>query len=135
MNQTFLLQTALFRGCLEDDLPALARHLAFRTVSYPKGAVILREGSLITDIGLILEGCVQMEHNDIWGNKSILGIVQTGGVFAEAYACIPGEALMIDVIAKENATVLFLSVPQLFTPCHICQSQNRIIQNLAKSAL
>ena len=74
MNQTFLLQTALFHGCLEDDLPALARHLAFRTVSYPKGAVILREGSLITDIGLILEGCVQMEHNDIWGNKSILGI-------------------------------------------------------------
>lgn len=132
MNQTFLLQTALFRGCLEDDLPALARHLAFRTVSYSKGAVILHEGSQITEIGLVLTGCVQMEHNDIWGHKSILGMVQTGGVFAEAYACIPGEALMIDVIAKENATVLFLSVPQLFTPCHICQSQNLIIQNLVQ---
>ena len=78
MNQTFLLQTALFHGCLEDDLPALARHLAFRTVSYPKGAVILREGSLITDIGLILEGCVQMEHNDIWGNKSIWASYKPG---------------------------------------------------------
>ena len=132
MNQTFLLQTALFRGCLEDDLPALARHLAFRTVSYPKGAVILREGSLITDIGLILEGCIQMEHNDIWGNKSILSIVQTGGVFAEAYACVPGEAMMIDVIAKENATILFLSVSKLFMPCNACQSQNRIIQNLVQ---
>ncbi|HIW15563.1 MAG: Crp/Fnr family transcriptional regulator [Acutalibacteraceae bacterium] len=132
MNHTFLLQTALFRGCPEDDLPALARHLEFRTVSYPKEAVVLNEGSQITEIGLVLSGCVQMEHNDIWGNKSILGMVQAGGVFAEAYACMPGEPMMIDVIAKENTTILFLSVPKLFTPCNACQSQNRVIQNLVQ---
>ena len=132
MNFNFISKTALFRGCSEKDIEMMAKHLDLRTYQYKKGTVILSEGSIISDIGLVLSGSIQIEHIDIWGNKSILGVVSAGGVFAEAYACIPGEAMMIDVIANEDTEVLFVSVPKIFYPCADCKNQSRIIQNLVK---
>lgn len=132
MNVHFISKTALFLGCPEEDISVMASHLDFKTAQYQKGDIIIREGSLITDIGMVISGSVQMEHNDIWGNKSILGMVSSGDVFAEAYACIPGEAMMIDVVANEDSEILFINVPKLFTPCTSCRSQNLVIQNLVR---
>ena len=55
-----------------------------------------------------------MKRNDLWGNKNIISLAHTGEVFAEAYACVPGEPMMVDVIAMEEAEILFLNVPELF---------------------
>ncbi len=130
MNLHFLSKTALFRGCAEDDILKMAEHLEFRTVKYKKEQVIFGEGSIVTEIGLALSGSVRIEHTDVWGNKSILGIVEAGGVFAEAYACIPSEPMVVDAVANEDCECLFISVPRLFTPCPVCEGQNRLIQNL-----
>lgn len=108
----------------------MAKHLDFRTVKQKKGDVILNAGSIVTDIGLVLSGSVRIEHTDLWGNKSILGITPAGGVFAESYACIPNEPMMVDAIANEDCDILFINVPKLFMPCSVCLSQNRLIQNL-----
>lgn len=132
MDYCFLSKTALFRGCSEKDIEVMENHLDFKTLKYKKGAIIISEGTVISDIGLVMSGSIQMEHIDIWGNKSILGVVNAGGVFAEAYACIPDEPMMIDVIANEDAEILFVSVPKIFTPCASCNSQSRLMQNLVK---
>lgn len=108
----------------------MARHLDFRTAAYIKGEIILGAGSVVTDIGLVLSGSVQIAYTDLWGNKSILGITPAGGVFAESYACIPNEPMLVDAVANEDCDVLFINVPKLFTPCPVCGSQNRLIQNL-----
>lgn len=108
----------------------MAKHLAFRTSNYKKGDIILGAGSIVTDIGLVLSGSVRIEYTDLWGDKSILGITSAGSVFAESYACIPNEPMMIDAVANEDCEILFISVPKLFTPCPACESQNRLIQNL-----
>lgn len=97
---------------------------------YRKGDVIFGAGSIVTDIGLVLSGSVRIEHTDLWGNKSILGITPASGVFAESYACIPDEPMMVDAVANEDCNILFISVPKLFTPCPAYGSQNRLIQNL-----
>lgn len=130
MNLNFISNTALFNGCSEEDILTMAEHLAFRTERYEKGAVIFGEGSIVTEIGLILSGSVRTEHTDVWGNKSILSIVSAGGVFAEAYACIPNEPMLVDAVANEDCEILFISVPRLFLPCPLCKSQNKLIQNL-----
>lgn len=130
MNLNFVSKTALFQGCSREDILNMAKHLNFRTAAYRKGEVIFGMGSIVTDIGLILSGSVRMEHTDLWGNKSILGISSEGGVFAESYACIPDEPMLVDAVANEDCDILFINVPRLFTPCPVCQSQNRLIQNL-----
>lgn len=126
----FISKTALFRGCSEEDIRNMSEHLDFRTEKYKKGNVIFGAGSIITDIGLVLSGSVRIEHTDLWGNKSILGITPAGGVFAESYACIPNEPMMVDAVANEDCDILFISVPRLFAPCSECVSQNRLIHNL-----
>ena len=108
----------------------MSEHLDFRTEKYRKGLVILGRGSIVTDIGLILSGNIRIEHTDLWGNKSILGIISTGEVFAESYACIPNEPMMVDAVANEDCDILFINIPRLFTPCSLCGSQNRLIHNL-----
>lgn len=123
-------KTPLFRGCTEEDILNMAKHLDFRTDRYKKGDTILRAGNIVTDIGLVLSGSVRIEYTDLWGNKSILGITHAGGVFAESYACIPDEPMMVDAVANEDCSILSISVPRLFAPCPVCGSQNRLIQNL-----
>ena len=130
MILSFISKTALFRGCSEEDILNMSKHLDFRTNRYGKGDVIFSAGSIVTDIGLVLSGSVRIEHTDLWGNKSILGITPAGGVFAESYACIPNEQMMVDAVAHEDCDILFISVPRLFTPCSVCCSQNKLIQNL-----
>ena len=130
MNYNFISQTALFRGCSKEDIQAMEKHLHFRTEKFKKENLIISEGNIVTDIGLVLSGSVQIVHHDLWGNKSIINIAQAGDVFAEAYACIPNEPLMIDVVANEECEILFINVPKLFAQCSVCQSQSRLIQNL-----
>ena len=126
----FISKTALFQGCSEEDIFTMAKHLDFRTNRYRKGEVILSAGSIVTDIGLVLSGSVRIEHTDLWGNKSILGITPAGGVFAESYACIPNEPMLVDAAANEDCKILFISVPKLFAPCPAWGCQSRLIQNL-----
>lgn len=130
MNLDFISQTALFRGCSKDDISKMAKHLGFKTRKYKKGAVIFFEGSITANLGLILSGSIRIEHNDFWGNKSILDVAEAGGIFAEAYACIPNEPMIIDVIANEGCEILFIGAAQLFELCSVCAGQNRLIQNL-----
>lgn len=127
---SFISKTALFQGCSEEDILNMSKHLDFRTKKYRKEHVIFGTGSVVTDIGLVLSGSVRIEHTDLWGNKIILGIIPAGGVFAESYACIPNEPLMVDAVANEDCEILFINVPRLFIPCSACVSQNKLIQNL-----
>lgn len=130
MDFDFISRTALFKGCSAETIGTMADHLNFRTGRYQRGNIIFHSGKVITDIGLVLSGNVQIEHTDIWGNKGILGIVDAGGVFGEAYACTPKEPLLVDVTANTDCDILFVSVPGLFSPCTACTMQSQVIQNL-----
>lgn len=130
MDFCFLTKTVLFTGCSEQDIKEIGQRIGFRTEKYKKGAFIWREGSIVTEVGLVLSGSVRIEHNDLWGNKSILSIESAGNVFAEAYACVPDEPLMIDVAANEDCEILFISVPKLLHAHPACASQDTLIGNL-----
>lgn len=125
-----IARTALFRGCSEADLAILARELPFRAARYQKDAVIFREGTVVSDLALVLSGSVRIEHNNFWGNKSILGIVGAGDVFAEAYACIPGEPMLVDAVADGDCEILFVRGSGLLGASPVCESQSRVLQNL-----
>ena len=121
----------LFRGLEEDDISSLLSCLNSVKRNYKKGEVILSEGSIIENIGIVLSGMAMISCNDIWGNTSILGSVAPGSVFAEVYACIPGQPLLITVSAAEPATVLFMNVGRVLTSCsNTCPFHARLARNL-----
>ena len=108
-----LAMTPLFSGSKPEEIDTMLGCLAARERRYGKGARIHRMGDVITTVGLVLEGSVHIESVDVWGNVSVLGVKGTGGMFGEAYAAVPGEPLMVDVVAAEDTTVLFLNLSKV----------------------
>lgn len=114
MNYELISKTALFQGCSPSETEKLLNGMQFFTKKYKKGAPVYHAGTPVSDVGIVLYGTVQIENNDLWGNKNIISLAYAGEVFAEAYACVPGEPMMVDVIAMEDSEILFLNVPGLF---------------------
>ena len=126
-----LSNTQLFRGLEEHEITSLLSCLNTVTRSYKKGEIILSEGMITENIGVVLSGMILISYGDIWGNTSILGNAAPGCVFAEVYACIPGQPLLITVSAAEPATVLFMNVGRVLTSCSItCPFHARLARNL-----
>ena len=119
MDYHFLSGTPLFRGASPEDIRTMLGCLQPRIQSYSKGSVIYHAGDTVTAVGLVLSGRVSIENDDIWGNKSILDHVGPGQVFAETYACVPGEPLMISAVAAQPCEILFLETSRVL---HICSN-------------
>ena len=121
----------LFRGLEEDDISSLLSCLNSVKRNYKKGEVILSEGSIIENIGIVLSGMAMISCNDIWGNTGILGSVAPGSVFAEVYACIPGQPMLVTVSAVEDTSVLFMNVGRVLTTCtNACPFHTNLARNL-----
>ncbi|MGI6069761.1 MAG: Crp/Fnr family transcriptional regulator [Blautia sp.] len=131
MNVDFLSRTMLFRGVIPGEIEEMLGCLGAVSRKFSKGETICREGDVVEAMGLVLSGNVQVENIDLWGNKSILDTIGPGFVFAETYACIPGEPLMVNVIAVEPSEVLFLNTARILETCsNSCPHHNRLIRNL-----
>lgn len=131
MNFNFLSKMTLFRGMTEEEIEKMLDCLGAKQQHFSKGEVIFRAGELVQSLGLVLTGSVNIENDDVWGNKSILDNIGPGQVFAETYACVPGEPMMVSVVASENVEVLFLNVSEGLQTCSgECHSHGRLIQNL-----
>ena len=126
-----LANTKLFRGLGEMEIISLLDCLKATERRFQKGEVILSEGSITENIGIVLSGMAVISCNDIWGNTSILGNVAPGSVFAEVYACIPGQPMLVTVSAVEDTSVLFMNVSRVLAACtNACPFHTRVIRNL-----
>lgn len=113
MEKTASTPIQLFRGMTADELAALRAAHCTRVQRYDKNALIYHAGRVVHEIGIVQSGSVNVESNDLWGNKSILSHVEAGQAFAETYA-LCGEPLMVDVAAAEPCEILWLDlVPML----------------------
>lgn len=61
-------------------------------------------------MGLILEGSVTIKSNDMWGSRTILSLVGEGQFFAETYALLSDEPMLVDAAANEDCRILFLRI-------------------------
>ena len=121
----------LFSGVSEDELTAMLSCLKAEKKDFPKEAFVLRSGDTADSIGLALAGTVLVIQEDIWGNRNILSKAGPGQTFAAAYACAPGSALNVSVVAETPVTALFLNVKRILNVCpSACAHHSRIIRNL-----
>lgn len=98
MEKKALLETPLFAGIKEENFLKLLDFLNATELKRGKGETVFHSGSMITQIGIVLEGRIQIESTDFWGNKTILDSLGEGKVFAETYA-LTKVPLMVDVVA------------------------------------
>lgn len=132
MDYGFLAGTPLFMGCSEREIEGMMGCLKHDRKRYRKGQYVYFNGQVVNDVCVVLSGSVQIEHVDMFGNRSILGLSQAGDLFAEAYACIPGQPMLVDVVTREETEILLINVPALFAESPACASGAKLIQNLLR---
>ncbi|HKM35521.1 MAG TPA: Crp/Fnr family transcriptional regulator [Lachnospiraceae bacterium] len=131
MNYSFLANTILFRGTSSQEIEHMLNCFHADVKEYKKDTFIYHTGDIIDSIGLILAGSVNIEIDDIWGNKSILDHIECGQIFSETYAMVPGEPLLVNVVATGNCQILFLNVSAFLNTCsNTCPYHSKIIHNL-----
>ena len=108
MDAVQLQKTMLFRGLTDSEIAVALQVLEAHEKRYEKGETLLTAGSVTERMGLVLEGNVTIESNDAWGNRTIISHVGCGQVFAETYALLENEPMLVDVTASENCRILFL---------------------------
>lgn len=119
----------LFYGISERDIGGVLKCLYAARANYERGEIIFHAGDTTSRLGLVVSGGVLIESDDIWGNRSILSRVDSGQIFGETYACIPGEPLLVSAVAAERTQVLFLNMSRILKPCS--QACGRHVQLLA----
>ncbi len=104
--------------------------------AFQKGRDYFPRGVATEQIGVVLSGRVIIEMGDVWGNNSVLSSIGPGGVFAEAYACVPGEPLMVNVTAAEDTRALLLNIRRVLEPCDkVCPRHVRLAAEPADALL
>lgn len=125
------LHSQLFRGISQEEAEGILTCLSAVEKQYRRGEYIFRMGDMVTSVGLVQKGAVQIVQEDYWGDRRILGSAEQGQIFGESYACVPAEPLMVSVVAAEDTQVLLLDVKRILHTCpSSCAFHNRLIQNL-----
>ncbi len=126
-----LKKTKLFSGVGEDDVTSMLSCLGARLKSYKKGEFVLRQGEYLSDIVVLVEGKLHIQKDDYWGNRSILGLIEVGEMFGEAYVSPESSSLLNDVVAVEDSTAIFFDVKRIITTCpSACRFHSMVVQNM-----
>ena len=113
MDISVLSGSVLFKGCDETEISALLASLNVREKRFRKGSMIFHSGDVISTLCFVTAGSVTIESNDMWGNRTILNLVSKGQFFAESYALLPDEPMLVDVCAVEACTIVFLDMKSI----------------------
>lgn len=121
----------IFKDIKQDDFIFLTSCLKFKDKKYNKGQMLYTEGEILEDLGLIISGCISIEHYDIRGNVNILNVIKKGETFAESYAAQKSTPLSVNIRALEDCHIIFMNIEHLLTSCPSnCTFHNQLIKNL-----
>ena len=126
-----LKRTKLFAGIAENEISMMLSCLDAHMREYRKGEYVFRQGEYISTIMMLVDGELHIQQDDYWGNRSIISHISAGDMFGEAYIAPESGALLNDVVAVEDSTVIFLDAKKIMTVCSsACRFHSIVVQNL-----
>ena len=126
-----LKKTKLFAGVVEEEISSMLSCLDARFREYKKGEYVLRQGEHLNHITVLVSGELHIQRDDYWGNRTIVNRIGVGEMFGEAYIAPESGALLNDVLAVEDSTVIFFDIRRIITVCSTaCRFHSMVVQNL-----
>lgn len=123
--------TPLFSGIQSSDMEPMLQCLSYSISSFKKGDFIILEDDTVLNIGIILDGAIDMIKEDFWGNKTTLVRVKSGELFGETFACSKDATSTVSFCATCNTTVLFIPFNRVMHSCTMaCSFHHRLIENM-----
>lgn len=113
MVSTIPMFSRLFKGISRDDGVALMNRLGASTRKIPAGSFVLREGTLKRNIGVLLDGELEMFETDPDGRRTMVGVVKPQQSFAQVFAFAEVEQHPASVMASEDSLILVIPIAKI----------------------
>ena len=121
----------IFFGLSEDELKEMLACFNGRIKEYENGEIIIRQGDMVKNIYLVLEGNVNIEKDSYWGRRIIVSQLGVNENIALAFVASKNVESSIDAVAVGKTKLLILTYEKCTTMCHnVCTKHRRLINNL-----
>lgn len=121
----------VFYGMNDEELRGLLECFHARVRKYEKDEMIIRQGDIVSNIYLILEGAVNIEKDSYWGRRIIISRLSKNDNLALSFVGSKNIESNIDAITVENTLVLILGYEQCTSMCqNACTRHKVLINNL-----
>ena len=121
----------LFRGMDTDEIQAILNSTNHMQKNYLSGEVIVHQGDIIENIGIILSGHAVGKKYTPDGEEIIVSNMVTNSIFGDVLSGAIGFASPVTVLANTHCRVLFINYQQLL----FSQSPltHRVLQNMIQN--
>lgn len=119
-------ENALFKGLSNEEFNKIFSNIAYSNLSYNKGQILFQEGEICKDIGLIVDGCINIERIYENGKTITLKKLFEGDVFGEALIFSNQGLYPATIIAESNCRVVFINKKEIMM---ICSSNEIVLEN------
>lgn len=121
----------IFFGLTEEELKEMLVCFNARIKTYENEDIIIRQGDMIKNIYLILEGNVNIEKDSYWGRRIIVTQLGVNDNIALAFVASKNVESSIDAVSVGNSKLLILSYEKCTTMCqNVCVKHRNLINNL-----
>lgn len=121
----------LFAGSSIQEIEAMLHCLTAQRRSFPQKALLYEAGAEAYELGVLLEGSLDIVQEDFWGNQGMLARLTPGMIFAESFVLAHVPRLPVSVVAQQPSTVLMMDYRRVLHTCtHACPYHERLIHNL-----
>ena len=128
-----MLQVDLFEKITNTEVLELLKCIGIKTKVYKKGASIIKAGSKIDFLCVVLAGNLVVSKIDSLGKTVIIEKLKINDIFGHNIVCCGENKSPIDVIAETNSEVLFLPFEKVVTPCEkVCPYHIQLVKNVMK---
>ena len=123
--------TPVFFGLSEDELKNMLECFNARIKSFDDGEIIIRQGEMIKNIYLVLDGAVNIEKDTYWGRRIIITQLGINENIALAFVASKNIESSIDAVSVGKTKLLILSYEKCTTMCqNVCTKHKLLINNL-----
>lgn len=128
-----LRKVSLFQNIIPEELERLLSCFGASVKTYKNETAVVMTGDRISHVGVVLAGTVQIQKEDVNGNRNILAVLGEADIFGEVFACIGIEKSPVNVIANKGSAVMYIDFRSIITTCPTgCEFHTRLIENMLR---
>lgn len=121
----------VFFGMSDNELKGLLECFNARVRKYEKEEMIIRQGDIISNIYLILDGAVNIEKDSYWGRRIIISRLGKNENLALSFVGSKNVESSVDAITVDETLVLILGYEKCTSMCqNACTRHKVLINNL-----
>lgn len=128
-----MLPIDLFEKLEENQILELLKCIGIKTKVHRKNSYIVKAGSKIDFLGVILSGEAKISKTDSLNKETIIEKIKINDIFGHNIVCCGETKSPVDIIATTECDVLFLPFEKVVTPCEkLCPYHLQLIKNVMK---